>query len=219
MSHLTNPNTKRLATDCCICGIALCDSKSVELGIGPTCRKNTGFNATYKALTDRQRKNVNKLIHAAGVACEAGEIDEVLALADKIEKRGFDQVANAVRNRFVSIRLHRATVEEFGWTSERGEFSLGKQHDVVRLWTPYSPAFNSARRVNRLRGRPCKVKTDHGKFHWEIKVEHSVLLLRVLATVFPGKPYICDKGVLKVPTAKEFNEKFVGGHIAPIPAR
>lgn len=39
MSNYENaPATILLATHCCVCGRPLCDSDSVEIGIGPTCR-------------------------------------------------------------------------------------------------------------------------------------------------------------------------------------
>ena len=216
MTYQTDPNTRRLATRCCICGKALRDAKSVEMGIGPTCRSRHGFADVYAALTERQRKNVNKLIHAAGVACEQDDIETILKLADKIEKRGFDQVADKVRNRFVTLRIHRASVEEFGWESGRGEFSLGRDHNVVQVWTPYSPEFNECRRRDRLRGRPCRVVTDHGKFHWEFKVGDGVLLMRVLAQVFPARKMFTDKGVQTICTVAEFNSKFGGKAGVPV---
>ena len=41
-SYLTAPATKMLATHCAVCARALVDAKSVELGIGPDCRKKYG---------------------------------------------------------------------------------------------------------------------------------------------------------------------------------
>lgn len=43
MSYENAPQTKLLATDCAVCSRPLCDAKSVELGIGPECRKKYGF--------------------------------------------------------------------------------------------------------------------------------------------------------------------------------
>ena len=213
-----NKNTKRLATDCCVCGRALRDSKSVETGIGPICRKKYGFDARYSKLTPAQQAAVNSMIHKAGVACEAGDIKLVLELADEIEKNGFDFVATRVRTRFVKIRIMRVeNVDEYGWTPRRGEFPTGKKHNVVRVWTPFSPEFNGNRRDNRLRGRPCKEQTEYGKFHWEFKVEHSPLLMRVLAMTFPGSPYLCDKGVFNIPTAEELNKTFTKYYLKPLP--
>ena len=212
-SYLNDPNTRRLATRCCMCGRSLRDAKSVEIGIGPVCRSRGEFGTLYDALTPRKQKNVNRLIHAAGVACEDNDPKEVLALADKIEKRGFTQVAEKVRSRFIKIRIHRATVPEFGWSRDRGEFSLDRDHDVVQVWTPYSDDFNANRRSNRLRGRPVKEVTGFGKFHWEFKVGDSLLLMRVLAQTFPGLAFVSDKGIAMVPTAKEFNDTYAGGSV------
>ena len=219
MSHLNNPNTRRLATDCCVCGTALCDAKSVEMGIGPTCRKKTGFLAVYSAMSSRQQKAVNKLIHEAGRMCEDGDITGIFTIAEKVEKKGFPMVAIRIRDRFVKIRIHRASVPEYGWTRQRGEFSLNRNHDVVQVWVPYSQTFNANRRDNRLRGRPCKVVTEHGKFHWEFKVSDGVLLMRVLALTFPGMGFLSDSGTAVVPTPEQFNDTFAGCEIPPIPVR
>lgn len=209
MSYLTDPNTRRLATTCCICRRSLRDATSVEIGIGPVCRQKYGFAEVYDNLSGTKKKNVNKLIHEAGVACEANDVSEVLRLADKIEKRGFGVVASKVRAHYVRIRIKRAEVEEFGWEPGRGEFSLGRQHKVLQVWTPYSPEFNDCRRSERLRGRPCKVKTEYGKFHWEFKADAGIDLMRVLVQTFPGHAMATDKGVATIPTPAEFDAKYV----------
>lgn len=43
MGYENAPATKLLATHCCCCARPLVDAKSVELGIGPECRKRHGF--------------------------------------------------------------------------------------------------------------------------------------------------------------------------------
>ena len=208
MTHLADPNTRRLATACCACGRALRDAVSVETGIGPVCRKKHGFGTAYAALTPRQRKAVNKLIHAAGVACEDGDVAEILKLAAKVEKRGFTGVADKIRARYIKIRTKRASVAEYGWTPSRGEFPLGNTHLVLQVWTPYSPEFNAIRKAERVRARPVRQKTEHGKFHWEFKVEHGVDLMRVLAQAFPGQGMLTDKGPATIPTVAEFNATY-----------
>jgi hypothetical protein len=191
-----------------MCGRALRDAVSVETGIGPVCREKHGFGATYDAMTARQRKAVNRLIHTAGVACEDGDVAKILDIAAKIEKRGFTSVADKIRARYVKIRIHRAEVDEFGWTPSRGEFALGNKHKVLQVWTPYSPEFNEIRKSERLRGRPVRQQSEHGNFHWEFKVEHGVDLMRVLAQCFPGQGMLTDKGTATIPTPAEFNATY-----------
>lgn len=45
MSYENAPATKMLATHCACCARPLVDAESVELGIGPDCRKRHGFKA------------------------------------------------------------------------------------------------------------------------------------------------------------------------------
>lgn len=44
-SYTAAPACEMLATHCCVCGLPLLDALSVELGIGPICRKKYGFDA------------------------------------------------------------------------------------------------------------------------------------------------------------------------------
>ena len=43
MSYENAPATQLLATHCCCCARPLVDAKSVELGVGPDCRKKHGY--------------------------------------------------------------------------------------------------------------------------------------------------------------------------------
>lgn len=196
------------------------EAQSVETGIGPTCSKKYGFSGRFKALNAKERADVSGMIHEAGFACEFDDYSEVLRLADEIEKLGFDTVAKRVRDRFLGIRMTIVKdLPVWGWDRERRrEFKTGERADFVRLWTPYSLEFTTLRRSNWLKGRPCKEVTEHGKFHWDFEVSTSPLLMRVLVLAFPGRSYICDKGIFKVPTPTEFNKMFKGGKVPPIPS-
>ena len=218
MSYKSAPTTRLLATHCCACGRPLRDAKSVETGIGPVCRRKHGFGPIYERLTARQRKNVNKLIHAAGVACENDDIKKVLLLADKMEKTyKFKKVAEIVRARFVKIRIHRVeNAPVYRWNARDRREEPAGVGNILRVWTPYSPSFTAERR-NNLRGRPVKEKTEHGKFHWEFAEQDGVLLMRVLSIVFPVRAFVDQRGrVATIPSAKEFNATFAGDGIARI---
>lgn len=209
MAKTTNPNTKRLATNCCVCGTPLSDSKSVELGIGPTCRKNNTFAKAYKALTSRQQKAVNKLIHEAGVVCEASypDPDALLVICKKIEKKGFTDVAEAVRERFSLVRFAFAEgVPKYRWDwRAREEVDTNETHDVLRVWTPYSPKFNRLRRERNLRGRPVNVPKSEGKpksFYWEFPKSASREVYKLITDVFKGRLGHGSKGYFVIGGAK-----------------
>ena len=53
MSYENAPATQMIASHCCVCNRPLVDSVSVELGIGPDCRKKHGYNVEA---TEENRK-------------------------------------------------------------------------------------------------------------------------------------------------------------------
>lgn len=57
------PSTRMLATHCCVCGRPLRDAFSVEIGMGPTCRKTHGYDEEVLLLGEEARKAANKIIH------------------------------------------------------------------------------------------------------------------------------------------------------------
>src|SRR5262245_48816255 len=97
---MTAARTRRLATVCFICGLPLCDAQSVELGIGPTCRKRLGLGPKGP-----NREEVNRLTALAAILAEDGDILAVIRIADGIGALGYPKVATAVRKRFVDITI------------------------------------------------------------------------------------------------------------------
>ena len=61
MSYENAAATKLLATNCVICGRALVDATSVELGVGPECRKHVDGD-----IADDTRKTANEQVFKAG---------------------------------------------------------------------------------------------------------------------------------------------------------
>ena len=57
MSYESAPATRMIATDCACCGRPLLDSDSVELGIGPICRKRHGY---FDAIDPDFRQEANR---------------------------------------------------------------------------------------------------------------------------------------------------------------
>jgi hypothetical protein len=99
MSYLDAPQTKMLATHCCVCGRPLGDARSVELGIGPECGEH--LHALWDdSMGEDQRRLANQLVHAAAVYAQQGRISEVRRCADAIGAIGLAGLAAAVRERF-----------------------------------------------------------------------------------------------------------------------
>ncbi len=206
MSYLNDPNTHRMATRCCCCGRKLLDAKSVEIGIGPTCRNKFGYTTD---ITDDQRETVNKLIHDAGVQCEImanKELGDVarysaagllLDVADRIEGLGLSRVASKVRERFTGISLDAVKdtpVYEWDYRNRR-EVETDRTHTAIVLRAPYSADFNHLRKNLRLRGRP--VKTNDG-FHWEFSNNDKRLVDEVVRKAFAGMLAIGPKGIFVI---------------------
>lgn len=173
------PATKMLATNCVCCGRALVDAISVEMGIGPECRKeNDG------GISDETRTEANKIVHGAAVAAGLGRIAEVLVAADKVEALGLAVLAGKMRRRFKNAeRLADIEIVEVSGT--------------YRVITPYrrkdSKAFVAAWRT--VPGR-----------RWEnganvVPVASKTALWAVLRQFFGGKYAKGPKGVFRIPEA------------------
>lgn len=105
MSYENAPSTHMLATRCAVCHRALRDALSVEIGMGPDCRKNHGYDEVEDA-SDEARTAANKLIHQCAVSlrdeaavalhCAALRLMGFRKVADRIEYRGKDAPAGEV---------------------------------------------------------------------------------------------------------------------------
>lgn len=170
--------TKMLASNCAVCGRALVDAISVEMGIGPECRKDYDGG-----ISEENRIQANKIVHDAAMAAGIGRISEVLEAADKVEAIGLTVLANKMRRRFRNAkRLAEIEIEKIP-----GGF--------YRVITPYrrkdSKAFVAAWRS--VPGR-----------RWEngsniIPVSSKTALWTVLKEFFGGRYANGPKGTFRIP--------------------
>lgn len=65
MCYTNAPACEMLATHCVVCGRPLVDAESVECGVGPDCRANSGLET---GIADATRTAANRLTHEAAVA-------------------------------------------------------------------------------------------------------------------------------------------------------
>ena len=126
MGYENAPATKLLATHCAVCRRPLVDAKSVELGIGPDCRKKYGFEM---ACDESVRAMANKTVYL--IACNPQSF-ETFARTAVLRELGFLKLADIIEKRVASIRV--IVIE--------GE---------VRMVTPYNPDFVEA--VRKIPGR------------------------------------------------------------------
>lgn len=116
MGYENAPATKMLATHCSACGRPLVDAKSVELGIGPDCRKKFAFTTD---VPEPCRRAANKLVYE--IALEQGGI-AVLKKCAELRDLGFPVLADRIEQRCAALRLMMSDNE-------------------LRIISPYNPEF------------------------------------------------------------------------------
>lgn len=93
MSYENAPQTKLLATHCALCGRALCDAKSVELGIGPICRTQYEFELN---VSEAARKEANQLVYQVAIKQKGLEVAQA---AKRLRALGFEKLAERIKER------------------------------------------------------------------------------------------------------------------------
>jgi hypothetical protein len=106
-SYENAPATRMLATHCAYCRHPLLDAKSVEIGIGPDCRKKHGYNAAIEALTEADRAEANRLVH--WVACATDGM-AILATECQLRLLGFNKLADIIVERCAAVRVRAREV-------------------------------------------------------------------------------------------------------------
>ncbi len=121
MSYENAPATKLLATHCCCCGRPLLDATSVELGIGPDCRRKFGYAAPdgavdLKALealgvdtndgeifADRTpREMANKLVHEVACGVDRARLSKAIGMLAAL---GFRKLATRLGDQATKLRV------------------------------------------------------------------------------------------------------------------
>lgn len=120
MSYLDSPATEMLASNCAFCARPLVDAQSVEVGIGPICRKKW---MVADAVTDEARAEGNKLIWTIA-KLQTGK--EVISAVAKLKELGFVEVVKRINKR---IKPKRSAMVRLSYEGER-----------LHLVTPWNPA-------------------------------------------------------------------------------
>lgn len=156
MSYENAPATKLLATHCAICARPLVDAQSVELGIGPDCRKRHGYNVK---VSPEARTEANQLVHEVAVTRQD---PAVLAKAlPRLRALGFEKLADVLTDRCAAVR-----VSEFG--------------GLLSIATPFNEAAVAA--IKSIPGR----RWDGEKKVWTFPVTSRQQTWDMLRTHFAG---------------------------------
>jgi len=179
MNDYTNaPATKLLATHCVVCGRALVDAISVEMGIGPECREgNDG------GIDPDIQKIANEHVFNAAIACQKGEIAKVLEYAGLIRKLGLTVLGDKVARRFQNAE-------------RKADITIAVEGDFYRVFTPFrrgaKDEFIAAWR--KIPGRRYFNKANY------VPVAQKAALFNVLKEFFGGRFAKGPKGVFRIPT-------------------
>jgi len=126
MSYQNSAACQIVATHCACCGKPLVDAKSVELGIGPVCRKKYGFDID---VPNAVRKEANSIVYALAVAVSTALVTlQTLELVTALALLGFQKIADIFTFRCIDITIEVVNNEADG------------ERYLVRA--PYNPDFN-----------------------------------------------------------------------------
>jgi hypothetical protein len=159
------PACKMLATHCCVCARPLLDAKSVELGIGPECRRKHGFDVE---IPEESRKLANAIV--AKLACNRDDSYLACDSIKELTSLGLGKLASILADRLATVKIE---------INPEGRY-------FVR--TPYDPAIVQAMRniVGRKWDATAKVNT--------FPVAARPALFALLRTFYHGKLVIGPRG-------------------------
>jgi hypothetical protein len=171
MSYENAPATEMLATYCAACGRPLVDSVSVEVGLGPECRKRHGWNAD---VDEETRGEANRIVHRIAVEQTGAAVLEGVA---KLRELGFAKLADRVVKRVKPI-----VIEE----TDDGRLAVKAPYrgEAVEGW-------------RRVPGR----RFDKESKRNVIPVSSKRALWELLKAHYAGEYGIGPKGAFEVPAA------------------
>jgi hypothetical protein len=121
------PATKMLATHCACCSRPLVDAKSVEIGVGPECRKRHGFDVD---VDEEARQRANAIVYAIALEQTGPGVVEGCV---ELRELGFVTLADRILHRLKTIIISH------------------DQDGMLVLKSPYDP--DAVRALARIPGR------------------------------------------------------------------
>ena len=181
MSYVDAPACKMLATHCCCCGRPLVDAISVELGIGPECRK--GFDGNIDANT---QDYCNRLTRLAAVAAQNGNIEEVRRIAAEVDTLGLASLADKIRKRFVNAE-------------RKAKIKIVDCGDALIVETPFRRK-DSSGFIEAWRNIPGR-RYDRSRNANVVPTAEKRRLWELLKQFFPGEFGTGPQGLFRIPEA------------------
>lgn len=184
-AHENAPSTIMLATHCAACGRPLCDAISVEMGIGPVCRKRLGL--LDETFSEEARKEANAIVHWTAVL----QTEEAFIKAHaELSALGFHELADKIYSRSHASKAAalEASPDVAGpvvYTLEKGSW--------LYLWTPFQESAVDA--LRQLRGRRWVPENNCNAFPLTMKRQ----VWSFLKKFFPGEKGMGDNGEFTIP--------------------
>jgi hypothetical protein len=145
MSYVNAPQTELVATHCAACGRPLVDSVSVEVGMGPDCRKRLMEDVD---VPEDMRKEANRIVYEIAVIQKGIKVG---TLTDKLRSLGFEKLADRIDKR---VKQKPAIIVE-------------QREDKLYVKTPYN-----AESVSNWRSIPgrtfARIMEDGRSVNWNI---------------------------------------------------
>lgn len=175
MSYENAPATLMLASHCAICRRPLVDAVSVECGIGPDCRENSGY---YVEVNEDARAEANKITNAIARGMSN---DHLILNALALRTLGFDRLADTVIDRNAALKVR----------------DLG--NGTIAIHTPYHSDF-----VARVKAATPWAKFDRETRAWIVPAGQNVrnAVFAAMKWCFPGSLGLGPKGPFTTPAAE-----------------
>jgi len=194
MNYEQAPATKLLASHCAVCGRPLLDARSVELGIGPDCRKKHGFNEAdgpcdwsavmsevgglfadkINPATTESRVAANLVVHRIAAAPTSAGIPNLI---NALRALGFQKLSSRIAERLCIVKIEVTA-------------------DYISVVTPYSEHAVECMRL--VPGRRWDRDSKSSLF----PVAAKPALWRALKLAFPGERGIGPDGMFTIPGRK-----------------
>lgn len=172
MSYENAPATKMLATHCAVCARPLVDAVSVDLGIGPECRRKHGFNDAE--VSEAARAEGNAIVHRIAALQHTIDLADLCQAVAQLRGLGFTKLAGVLCNRLATVVV----------THEGGALVISAPYDA-----------DSTTGWRRVPGR----RWDGERKVNTAPVSSRVQVWNVLRTYYAGRIVYCpDNGTMGV---------------------
>lgn len=176
MGYEDAPATKMIATHCASCARPLLDSVSVEIGMGPDCRRKHGLSGKLapKGIGDNERVKANRIVHQ--IACGLDAQTLVGALAE-LREMGFSLLAAALEDARVSVSV-------LGHDAAHLEVRAPFNADALAAWRTVP----GSRWNGEIKARTVPATQQARAALWALLRRH-----------YPGQLMKTEKGLVQIP--------------------